>query len=332
MVTPSIPLKTAIPRVLRISEPAPTEVIRGTTPRMKAIDVMMIGRNRNSQASSVASDRGAPNSRRFLANSTIRIAFLHARPTRTMKPTWVKMLMSILAAFTPIVEQSKHIGHDQNDRQGKRPAFVLGGEHQKDQYDGQREGVHRGAARLQLQQGQLRPDRPHRLRQLVGDQILHDLERLARAGAWRRVEVHAGRRVEVVADDHHGSADVPNLGERAQGHHAAPFATDPQAREVVDLLAEVGIALHIDLPGAAEPVEVVDVERAEIDLQRVEEFSDRYTQQLCLLAVDIQVEPGRIGAEAGEKPLQPGIAIPCRHHVVGDGFELLCPQVALDPR
>ena len=64
---------------------------------MNANEVMMIGRSRSSQASSVASSRGAPNSRCFLANSTIRIAFLQARPTSTMKPTWVKMLMSIWA-------------------------------------------------------------------------------------------------------------------------------------------------------------------------------------------------------------------------------------------
>ena len=50
-------------------------------------------------------------------------------------------------------------------------------------------------------------------------------------------------------------------------------------RQVVDLLAEVGVALDVDLPGAAEPVEVVDVERAEVDLQRVEQLGDRDAQR-----------------------------------------------------
>ena len=40
-----------------------------------------------------------------------------------------------------------------------------------------------------------------------------------------------------------------------------------QSGQVVDLLAEVGVALDVDLPGAAEAVEVVDVERAQVDLQ-----------------------------------------------------------------
>ncbi|KAJ3059736.1 hypothetical protein HK102_009843, partial [Quaeritorhiza haematococci] len=100
-VTPSIPLKTATPRVWRISAPAPAARIRGTTPRMKASEVMMIGRSRSSQASRVASYAEEPASRRALANSTMRIAFLHARPTSTTKPTWVKMLMSAAALCTP---------------------------------------------------------------------------------------------------------------------------------------------------------------------------------------------------------------------------------------
>ena len=54
-VTPNMPLKTAVPRVRRISAPAPTETIRGMTPKMKAKEVMMIGRSRSRQAASVAS-------------------------------------------------------------------------------------------------------------------------------------------------------------------------------------------------------------------------------------------------------------------------------------
>ena len=77
-----------------------------------------------------------------------------------------------------------------------------------------------------------------------------------------------------------------------------------QPRQVVDLLAEVGVALDVDLPGAAEPVEVVDVQRAQVDLQRVEQLGDRDAHQLGLVAVDVQVQPGRVGPEAGEEALQ----------------------------
>ena len=46
-VTPNMPLKTAVPRVWRISAPAPFETMSGTTPRIKANDVIMIGRSRS---------------------------------------------------------------------------------------------------------------------------------------------------------------------------------------------------------------------------------------------------------------------------------------------
>ena len=90
-VTPNMPLNTAVPSVRRISAPAPWASISGTTPRMKANEVMTIGRNRSRQASSVAWRRGSPLSRFILANSTIKIAFLLARPTSTTKPIWVKI-------------------------------------------------------------------------------------------------------------------------------------------------------------------------------------------------------------------------------------------------
>ena len=45
-----------------------------------------------------------------LANSTIRMAFLHARPTRTTKPICTKMLTSMPRRAMPVSALSKHIG------------------------------------------------------------------------------------------------------------------------------------------------------------------------------------------------------------------------------
>ena len=44
------------------------------------------------------------------ANSTIRMAFLQARPTSTRNPIWVKMLLSPRVSHTPVMAQSRHIG------------------------------------------------------------------------------------------------------------------------------------------------------------------------------------------------------------------------------
>ncbi|MNM76459.1 hypothetical protein D3C81_882850 [compost metagenome] len=45
-----------------------------------------------------------------MANSTIRIAFLHASPTSTINPIWVKMLLSPPDRITPVIAESRVIG------------------------------------------------------------------------------------------------------------------------------------------------------------------------------------------------------------------------------
>ena len=70
-----IPANTAIPITLRASAPAPDAVSNGTTPRMKANDVIRIGLKRSLAPSSAASNTAYPFFHSILANSTIRIAF-----------------------------------------------------------------------------------------------------------------------------------------------------------------------------------------------------------------------------------------------------------------
>src|SRR5439155_559801 len=86
-----------------ISAPAPAVRTSGSTPRMKANEVMRIGRSRVFEASTIASKRGLPSSWSCFANSTIRIAFLAARPIRTTRPTCVKMLLSEPTSQTPLM-------------------------------------------------------------------------------------------------------------------------------------------------------------------------------------------------------------------------------------
>src|ERR1700722_4811250 len=56
-VTPSIPLKTAIPSDRRISAPAPEASTKGTTPSMKANEVIRMGLKRSPLACTAASKR-----------------------------------------------------------------------------------------------------------------------------------------------------------------------------------------------------------------------------------------------------------------------------------
>ena len=58
----------------------------------------------------MASWRDSPRWRNRLANSTIKIEFLHASPTSTTRPIWTKIFTELPANNTPTTEQSKHSG------------------------------------------------------------------------------------------------------------------------------------------------------------------------------------------------------------------------------
>src|SRR5438067_1115858 len=78
-----MPLKTAVPSERRISAPAPCAITNGTTPRMKAKDVIRIGRSRSLHASTVACQPGAGARRGVTRNGGRRIHVVaqhHDRP------------------------------------------------------------------------------------------------------------------------------------------------------------------------------------------------------------------------------------------------------------
>ena len=77
---------------------------------MKAIDVISTGRSRTRQACRMAVTRSSPCSSRYFANSTMRIAFLHASPESTRKLICVKTLLSPPVTQTPAIADRMVIG------------------------------------------------------------------------------------------------------------------------------------------------------------------------------------------------------------------------------
>ena len=73
--------------------------------------------------------------------------------------------------------------------------------------------------------------------------------------------------VHVVTSQHQWPVHLTHRCDRAQGNHGSAMIADLKAVDVVFLVAVLGHRLDDHLPGAAEPIEVVDVERAEIGLQ-----------------------------------------------------------------
>ena len=94
------------------------------------------------------------------------------------------------------------------------------------------------------------------------------------------------------------------LGHRAHRHHRPLGVAHIDPIDVVHLVAKRRLGLDVDLPSAAEHVEVVDVEAAQRRLQRIEYVGDLHSEHLRLVAVDVEVDLRRvcgIGAvDAGE--------------------------------
>src|SRR5206468_2311319 len=103
---------------------------------------------------------------------------------------------------------------------------------------------------------------------------------------------------------------------------------DLKADQVFGLVAELRLGLDDDLPGAAEEIEVVDVERALKDLQRVGEIleADALGHALARLGLDVQLAD--VGAENGEEAGDARLAHALADHFLGLLLQLLRADLA----
>jgi hypothetical protein len=94
---------------------------RGKTPEQRRMTVIRIGRNRVCAARTAAFLAEALSSCACSANSTIKIAFFAASPTRSTNPIWVRTLMSAAQQRSGNCGQQAH-EYDQDHRQRQFPA------------------------------------------------------------------------------------------------------------------------------------------------------------------------------------------------------------------
>ena len=169
---------------------------------------------------------------------------------------------------------------------------------------------HGRVAGLQFEERHLGPLVRHVARQLAVGDLLHQLDRFAGTDAGRGAAVDERGRVHVVA----GQRAARFSHARRQGadrHHAAlSVAHLEPARSSSMRLRKRGLGLDVHLPGSAETVEVVDVERAQIDLQRVERVAERHLHALALPAIDVDIELRHVGAEQAEQARQCPVVVP----------------------
>ena len=134
-------------------------------------------------------------------------------------------------------------------------------------------------------------------KRLVG-QPIDGLDGVAAAEVRRHGAVDRRGGVEVVARDGDGPAHFAGVGQRPRAMTICPalFRTSIRCR-FVDPIAELVVRLEVDLPVPAEFVEAVDVERAQVDVERLIDVVDGDAERGDLGPIDVQEKLRRVGAE-----------------------------------
>src|SRR5690242_6518584 len=131
--------------------------------------------------------------------------------------------------------------------------------------------------------------------------MVHRADDRAGTDAGERAAVDGGSGLAVVADDERRAGDLGDAGDAAERNHLAILIADLQLADLRRTEAEARVALQIDLPRAAELVEVVRVVAAEIQLEREEDFVEGDSHRFAADAVDVDVHLRRSGAEGAKE-------------------------------
>src|SRR4029077_1813053 len=125
-----------------------------------------------------------------------------------------------------------------------------------------------------LLKGQIRPLVGVLMGKLRVGYLLQRGERLPAAVAGCVGADDVGGGVQIVSLDSIRTDDILQLGDRAERNHLARVIACLEQTDLCSGRAERGIGLRHHMPGAAEIVEIIDVESAKINLQRLEYVRD----------------------------------------------------------
>ena len=212
--------------------------------------------------------------------------------------------------------------HRKDHRNRRVPALVLAGEHEIDQQQRQREREVDLTADHLLLIGHRSPLKAGAARQRLVGNLLHQLHRLAGAVAGGGQADDGRGRVEIVEADQRRADRGRDLRHRPDRDHVAVRVAHHQVLDVARGDAELRVGLGVDLEGAAELVELVDVGGAHIGRQRGEDLVRGDVQDLGLDPVDLDVVLRHRRAERRGDALQRALRLGIRYDGAGDRLQL----------
>ena len=127
--------------------------------------------------------------------------------------------------------------------------------------------------------------------------------------------------IEIIARHPIRPGDVAKLRHRPDRHHLALVVARLQIDDITDLITGRRIGLRRNPVGPPEIIEVVDIGRAEIDLQCLENAVGRDAEHLGAHPVDIGIDLGRPGVEQREDADETGDLVACRHDLLSRRIE-----------
>ena len=184
---------------------------------------------------------------------------------------------------------------------------------QKNKQHAQRENIDGRVAGQNFLQRQFRPFEPHAGGKFFSGQLFHYGDRLTGADSRRGAATQLRGGIHVVADDFVRPGGLFDLNQGAQRHHFAGRIARFQFQNIPCFTPEWRIGLGRDLIGASKQIEVIDVKRSEINLQRVEKLAQRDAHRLCFGPINVHRKLRDVCAKRSEYALQRWLLIGRRH-------------------